>query len=269
MIPQAEVDASFSALAKQFHKLALELTSRIKAETTNVLKIGNTRDAITAGLNPNRIYRVDEGMLTVVYDRRHLFTLEAGELVLPDAGLQASATSAVLNYEVAESATLTEFETITFMHTVLGDREAGRAWTKLLLTQHAMMLRLIASLTDREAQATPGFQYFNPGEVIIHQGDKADYVFSLFEGEAEVVVDNVVVGQIHEGEIIGALAVLTEQRRSATVRAKHRCAVVKVPREQFSVLIRSNPTMIQSLLVDMAKHIMRLNKQVVNLSARL
>ena len=42
----------------------------------------------------------------------------------------------------------------------------------------------------------------------------------------------------------------------------------KVPRDQFAMLIRSNPTMIHSLLVDMAKHIMRLNKQVVDLSVR-
>jgi hypothetical protein len=44
--------------------------------------------------------------------------------------------------------------------------------------------------------------------------------------------------------------------------------VVKVPREQFASLNRSNPTMIQSLMVDMAKQIARLNKQVVELSPR-
>lgn len=268
MIPQAEVDASFTALAKQYKKLAQDLTAKIGGDN-QPLALGNTRDALAAGLNPNRIYRVETGMITVVYDHKPLFTLEAGEMLLPDAGLQASASSAVLNYEAGEGASLVGFDTITFMHTVLGDREAGRLWTKLLLTQHALMLRCIASLTDRGAHATPGFQYFNPGEIIIKQGDRADYVFSLFEGEAEVMVDNVAVGNIGEGEIIGALAVLTEQPRSATVRAKVRCAVVKVPRDQFAVLIRSNPSMIHSLLVDMAKYIMRLNKQVVSLNARL
>ena len=93
-------------------------------------------------------------------------------------------------------------------------------------------------------------------------------MFSLFEGDAEVLVDGVAVGEIKEGEIIGAMAVLTEQPRSATVRARTRCAVVKVPRDQFASLIRSNPAMIHSLLVDMARHIMRLNRQVVQMSGR-
>lgn len=268
MIPQAEVDASFQALAQQYRKIAADITARVGGEP-QPLKLDHTRDALSAGLNPNRIYRVDEGLVTVVYDKRPLFTLEAGELLLPDAGLQASASSAILNYEAGEGAVLACFDTIQFMHTVLGEREVARAWTKLLLTQHAMMLRLVASLTDKETQATPGFQYFSPGDVIIHQGDRADYVFSLFEGEAEVLVDGVVVGHINEGEIIGALAVLTDQPRSATVRAKVRCAVVKVAKDQFAMLIRSNPSMIHSLLVDMARHIMRLNKQVVTLTARM
>ncbi|MFZ5757894.1 MAG: cyclic nucleotide-binding domain-containing protein [Pseudomonadota bacterium] len=267
MLPQVEVDASFAALSRQYRKQADEVIAKTKADGQPLI-LNNTRDAIAGGLNPNRIYRVDSGTLTVVYDRKPLFTLEAGELVLPDAGLQASAASAVLNYEAEGVVELTGFDTLQFMQAVLGDREAGRAWTKLLLSQQALLIRCIAAATDRETQATPGFQYFNPGEVIIQQGDRADYVFSLFEGAAEVLVDNVVVGQISEGEIIGALAVLTEQPRSATVRAKQRCAVVKVPRDQFALLIRSNPTMIHSLLVDMARHIMRLNKQVVDLSVR-
>lgn len=267
MLPQAEVDASFLALTRQYHKLVEDVVSKTKA-AGDVLTLNNTRDALAAGLSPQRIYRIDSGTLAVTYDRKILFTLEAGELVLPDAGLQASASTAVLNYEAEGPVQLTGFDTLNFMQAVFADREAARAWTKLLLNQQALLVRCIAAVTDRETQATPGFQYFNPGEVIMQQGDRANYVFSLFEGEAEVLVDNVVVGTINEGEIIGALAVLTEQTRSATVRAKKRCAVVKVPRDQFATLIRSNPTMIHSLLVDMAKHIMRLNKQVVDLSVR-
>lgn len=267
MIPQAETDDSFPALAAQFRKLAGELIGRARAEG-HALVLDNTRDALAGGLNPNRIYRVDQGALTAVYDRKRLYTLEEGELVLPDAGLQAAAVAAVLNYEAEGPVQLTGFDTLQFMHAVLADREAGRLWTKLLLTQQAIMVRLLASQSDRESQARHGFEYYNPGQVVIAQGDRADYVFSLFEGEAEVLVDGVVVGRINEGEIIGAIAVLTGQPRTATVRAKTRCSVVKVPRDQFQSLIRANPSMIHALLVDMARQVTRLNKQVVELSGR-
>jgi CRP/FNR family cyclic AMP-dependent transcriptional regulator len=165
---------------------------------------------------------------------------------------------------------LTCFDTIQFMHTVLGDREAGRTWTKVA-ADAARTHAASHCIDDGEAarRPHPASSILHPAKSSFAKATSADYVFSLFEGETEVLVDNVVVGHISEGEIIGALAVLTDQPRSATVRAKVRCSVVKVPKDQFALLIRSNPAMIHSLLVDMAKHIMRLNKQVVTLSARL
>lgn len=267
MIPQAEVDSSFAALSRQFRKLAEDLLARAHPDS-QPLAIPAHGGGLASGLNPNRIYRIDQGTLTVTYGDRRLFVLEEGEVLLPDAGLQASAASAVLDYIADGEVQLTGYDTLQFMTAVLGDRDAGRLWTKLLLTQHALMVRCIAALTEQESRNTPGFQYFNAGEIIMRQGDRADYVYSLFEGEAEVLVDNVLVGHIGEGEIIGAMAVLTQQPRSATVRARKRCSVVKVPREQFASLIRANPTMIQALLADMAKHIMRLNRQVVDMTAR-
>jgi CRP-like cAMP-binding protein len=80
-----------------------------------------------------------------------------------------------------------------------------------------------------------------------------------------VLVDDVIVGRISEGEIFGAMAALTHADRSATVRAKTLCSVVKVPKEQFTDLIRSNTATIHSLLVDMANSIVNLNEQLVGL----
>ena len=78
-----------------------------------------------------------------------------------------------------------------------------------------------------------------------------------------MLVDDVVVGRINEGEIFGAMAALTQSDRSATVRARTRCSVVKVRKEQFTDLIANNPATIHSLLVDMANSIVNLNEQLV------
>ena len=134
-----------------------------------------------------------------------------------------------------------------------------------MITHTGMLVRLTAALTDEDTQATPGFEIYNQGDIIIHQGDKADFVFNLSEGTAEVVVDGVAVGGIAEGEIFGAMAVLTNADRSATVMAKTRCSVVKVPKDQFANLIKSNPSTIHSLLTDMANSIVNLNEQLVGL----
>ena len=61
------------------------------------------------------------------------------------------------------------------------------------------------------------------------------------------------------------MAALTQADRSATVKAKTTCSVVKVPKEQFTELIKSNPATIHSLLIDMANSIVNLNEQLVGL----
>jgi CRP/FNR family cyclic AMP-dependent transcriptional regulator len=104
---------------------------------------------------------------------------------------------------------------------------------------------------------------YEPGEIIITQGERAQYVFHMTAGLADVLVDDVPVGIISPGEIFGAMAALTHADRSATVRARSRCSVVKVPTSQFTDLIKSNPATIHALLTDMANSIVSLNEQLV------
>jgi CRP-like cAMP-binding protein len=115
---------------------------------------------------------------------------------------------------------------------------------------------------------TPGFAVYEPGEVIITQGERAQYVFHMTAGLADVLVDDVPVGIISPGEIFGAMAALTHADRSATVRARSRCSVVKVPTSQFTDLIKSNPATIHALLTDMANSIVSLNEQTRALAQR-
>lgn len=151
------------------------------------------------------------------------------------------------------------------MQRVFDESAAIRLWTRLLITYAGLMLRITAANAQDEASATPGFEVYEPGDIIIRQGDRADFVYNMSAGVAEVLVDDVNVGRIGEGEIFGAMAALTNVDRSATVRAKTTCSVVKVPREQFTELIKSNPATIHSLLIDMANSIVNLNEQLVGL----
>ena len=151
------------------------------------------------------------------------------------------------------------------MQRVFHEPVAVRLWTRLLITYAGLMLRITAANTWDDAPATPGFEVYEPGDVIIQQGDRADYVFNMAAGVAEVFVDDVTVGRIGEGEIFGAMAALTHADRSATVKAKTTCTVVKVPKEQFIELIKSNPATIHGMLIDMANSIVNLNEQLVGL----
>ena len=151
------------------------------------------------------------------------------------------------------------------MQRVFDEPAAIRVWTRMLVTYAGLMLRIAAASAPEDPPTTPGFEVYEPGQIIIRQGEQADYVYNMSSGVAEVLVDDVDVARIGEGEIFGAMAVLTRTNRSATVRARTECSVVKVPKEQFTELIKSNPATIHSLLVDMANSIVNLNEQLVGL----
>lgn len=263
MISFAEPTGGFPALARQYKRLVNELLARVALQP-RILQLPATPDAFAAGMERDAVYLVKGGMLGMSSRNRKLLIWDEGDLILPDAApdlqdaMQFHAESAVL---------LAAYDTRELVQAVLASDENARLWTRLLATLQAMIMRLLAAHVEEEAQTTPGFAWFNPGEIIIQQGDQADYVFSLFEGSADVLVDNVVVGEVNEGEVLGAIAVLTRTTRSATVRARTRCSVVKVPKDQFTHLIRSNPTMIHGLLTDMANQIRKLNATVVELSS--
>jgi CRP/FNR family cyclic AMP-dependent transcriptional regulator len=228
------------------------------------LEIEATDNALLRGLEGDKIYYIESGSLSARYRNRTVYLLDDGDLLLPDiAGTDDH--DVALSYSSENGATLAGYPALEFMRRVLADATATKLWTRLLITHAGMQVRLTATLSENDTHATPGFEIYNPGDIIIRQGDRADYVFNLTEGSAEVVVDGVTVGGIEEGEIFGAMAVLTNADRTATVSAKSRCAVVKVPKEQFADLIKSNPSTIHSLLIDMANSIVNLNEQLVGL----
>lgn len=110
-----------------------------------------------------------------------------------------------------------------------------------------------------------GFSNFSAGEVIINQGDAADLVYTLIEGSADAVCDGIKVGEIHQNEIFGALAVFTRQPRIASVIARTDCTVMMVNKDDFIQLIFEQPQISVGLIEEMAAKINELNSQILAL----
>lgn len=87
---------------------------------------------------------------------------------------------------------------------------------------------------------------FEPGEVIVRQGDPADAVYIIAEGEAEVWVTDDHGGDIQlntmgRHSLFGEIAVLGHGRRTTTVKAKDRVATFKLSAKLFLDLVRQSP----------------------------
>ncbi|MFK7976256.1 MAG: cyclic nucleotide-binding domain-containing protein [Halioglobus sp.] len=250
-----------SALSKQFQELVSALLEAVGIPGSP-MDVEANEEGCFRGYDDKHFYQVLSGTVAVRYQQKTLYKLEAGDLLLPDiAGTLAK--DVAVQYVAEGDVSLLTYSGLDFMQRVFDDPMAMRLWTRLLVAYSGLMLRLTAASTLEDAPVTPGFEVYQSGDTIIRQGDRANYVFNMTAGIAEVLVDDVPVGRIADGEIFGAMAALTQMDRSATVRAKTVCSVVKVPKDQFSELIKSNPATIQSLMVDMAHSIVNLNEQLV------
>jgi CRP/FNR family transcriptional regulator, cyclic AMP receptor protein len=121
------------------------------------------------------------------------------------------------------------------------------------------------SFPDTDFTPNRGFSDFAPGETIINQGDAADLVYTLIEGKADAICDGVKVGEIHQNEIFGALAVFTRQPRIASVVARTDCTVMMVNKDDFVQLIFEQPQISVGLIEEMAAKINELNSQILAL----
>ena len=86
-----------------------------------------------------------------------------------------------------------------------------------------------------------------PGDILLKEGDKADFVLLLLTGKLEVFVErngkDVVLTESKPGTVIGEVAVLCGIPRSASVRARANSAVLKWNDEAFRTLLLRDPAL--------------------------
>jgi CRP/FNR family transcriptional regulator/CRP/FNR family cyclic AMP-dependent transcriptional regulator len=89
------------------------------------------------------------------------------------------------------------------------------------------------------------------GDVLLNEGDSADFVLLLLTGKLEVFVNrngkDVVLTETNPGTVLGELAVLCGIPRSASVRASDDSAVLEWSDEAFRTLLLRDPHLSQRI----------------------
>ena len=103
---------------------------------------------------------------------------------------------------------------------------------------------------------------FEPGEIIVQQGDPADAVYIIAEGEAEVwlkVLDghNVRLRTVGRHSLLGEIAVLCNGRRTATVQARDRVVTLKIAAQVFLDLLQQSPEIGMQVMKILAERLER------------
>jgi flavin-dependent dehydrogenase len=93
---------------------------------------------------------------------------------------------------------------------------------------------------------------YQDGEVILRQGDAADYMLVIQEGQVEVLEEfegqEVRLAVSGVGEVIGEMAIFEHETRSATVRAVGQARVLTIDEKTFLRYVHQDPSLAYQLL---------------------
>lgn len=104
--------------------------------------------------------------------------------------------------------------------------------------------------------------HFEPGEDVVSQGEPADAVYILTEGEAEVWLRDVDGREVRlatmgKNSLFGEAAVICKGRRTATVRARDRVVAFKISANVFLDLVRQSPDIGMQVMTVLAQRLER------------
>lgn len=218
-------------------------------------------DDLLTMLADNQLYVLQKGVVHTLVDQRPLFYLKEGDLI----GLRQGLELPRWHYQHEDPITLIPYERRALFKHIYSCEKRQEMYNFYILGQATLMIDALARLKQPEVHPPTGFQHFAPGEELIHQGDVAEHVFVIIEGHAEAWVDGQKVGDVQKDEIFGAMAVFTQETRTATVIATEPCTVMVIPKEQFLSLMQSNPRIANSLIESMARRIDLMNKEITML----
>jgi CRP-like cAMP-binding protein len=96
---------------------------------------------------------------------------------------------------------------------------------------------------------------FSPGEPIVKEGDEGVGFFLITEGDVEVTRGGSSLNTLHKGDFFGEMALLDNQRRSATVTAKGPTTCLAMSRWDFVAELRTNPDLAVEMLEVMSRRL--------------
>ncbi|WP_028240356.1 Crp/Fnr family transcriptional regulator [Stutzerimonas azotifigens] len=229
------------------------------------LRLDEVEEDLGAHLPEGQLFLIESGLVHALVQDRPLFYLQEGDLL----GLSRNAELPACRYRSDEPLVLVPYSRSALLRHIHADEARQELLVQYLGGHTALLADALVRLKQPEIRPATGFQHFAPGAELIRQGDEADDVFIIIDGQAGAFVDGQKVGDVQKDEIFGAMALFTGERRSASVIASEPCTVMVIPKDQFLGLMQNNPRIAHSLVESMARRIGLLNREVTQLRLSL
>lgn len=108
-------------------------------------------------------------------------------------------------------------------------------------------------------------QKIEGGELLFRQGDSGDTMYVLEQGQIELTfVDGVPPKLLRDGDVFGELALVTDQPRTATARARTRCRLRALGQAAFERLFETHPRLMARLLRNTCRYLLSSEKRLIS-----
>jgi CRP-like cAMP-binding protein len=112
---------------------------------------------------------------------------------------------------------------------------------------------------------------FKADDYIVNEGEMGKQMFWLISGTVAITKmtksgDQVILGYVNPGEMIGEMAFLDNMERSASARAMSDCEVLPIPPSKFLDVLQEQPRWFKGLVRALSKRLRNANEQIARLT---
>jgi len=105
-----------------------------------------------------------------------------------------------------------------------------------------------------------------PGQELFKKGDIGRHLYIVKSGDMQVADGNHVFETVTAGGIVGEMALISEDARSATVRAISPSVVIPIDERRFLFLVQQTPFFAIRVMRVMSARLKAMNKRVASIA---
>ncbi len=103
-------------------------------------------------------------------------------------------------------------------------------------------------------------------DILLREGEHSNSMYWVQKGQLVVtrkrLHEEVILGHIYEGELVGEISFLDKEARSATVKALVDCELIEIPQETIENIFKTQPKWLEILVMTLAERLRKANARI-------
>lgn len=106
----------------------------------------------------------------------------------------------------------------------------------------------------------------SPNQILLKEGEHSNSMYWVQTGQLVVTkkrgMDEIILGHIYSGELVGEISFLDQEARSATVKAVTECDLIQIPQETIDGIFKKEPKWLEILVKTLAERLRKANARI-------